>query len=194
MEAKQLLRNRFATAYADHADPPQPPDCPGTMLLGAYVPPGEGDAEICHGFSYRWLVASGRMPIHPDVSPVGGNYNGHIMKPVFFPFPRPHYPPVRVARTLQVQAGDLIGFFDGPYLMHSLIAEDQTHWFGANNFGCFGSDAGRTRVDMTIQGSRWINADGRKNADNELLDDGGHVWRHFGQGGAVVAVYRRDFS
>jgi len=190
MEAKQLLRNRFGQIYVNHADPPEPAGCPGTTLLGTYVPPGEGQMEICHAFSYRWLVASGRLPIHDDPSPSTGPFNGGAMRPILFPYPRPYYAPVRVGGVLQVQAGDVIGFFDpqpanpAP-LAHSLVARDATHWYGANNLGCFGNSLGRSEVDLNHYQGRWLDQAGHSDDRNQ--------WRT-PTGAQLVAVYRRDFS
>ena len=190
MEAKQLLRNRFGRAYTDHADPPEPAGCPGTMLMGTYVPPGEGQMEICHAFSYRWLVASGHLPGDGNPSPTTGPFNGGAMRPILFPFPRPYYPPVRVGGVLQVQAGDVIGFFDpqpanpAP-LAHSLVAKDATHWYGANNLGCFGNALGRAEMDMNHYQGRWLDEAGHPDDRNRWQTP---------TGASLVVVYRRDFA
>ena len=59
MEAKQTLKNLFHRAFPE-SDPPKPATCPGDLILGIYVPEGEGHTEICHGFAYRWVIAAGK--------------------------------------------------------------------------------------------------------------------------------------
>lgn len=171
MEAKQILQNKRRAAYADHADPSQPAGCPGTTLLGTYVPPnppqpggapGSNDAdEICHQFSYRWLVASGRLPYAPEYGDAGNRlFPNDVARRVLFPpvsAPALAYQPANLGGHLMVRAGDLIGVFtvEGPRgLQHSLIAEAPNCWVGANNTATFGERLGRTKV--VPLGHRWV--------------------------------------
>jgi len=177
METKQRLRN--ATGYLPYPnDPLLPGGCLGTTLLGTYVPPApEGVGEICHGFTYRWLVARGKLP---ETRPaLGAGWNGVVMAPVLFPNGVNTYAAARAGGVLQVQAGDLVGFYDPNTLLlqHTVIVEGQNLWFGANNAGTFQKPIGRTQVNLNAvpMGYAWI--------------DGGNQWQT--PLGTCDVVYRR---
>lgn len=172
MEAKQALRNNFGQVHGQPV-PAAPPACPGSAIGGVYVPPGEGNAEICHGFAYRWAIAAGKL--RETVSAARGMaYNGGNMLPVLYPGGGAAYPAARAGGVLQIQAGDIIGMFNGMALGHSLIAEGPNLWFSANNAGTFGMGVGRQRVDVNAAfpvigmihtgwvgaGSQWMRPDG----------------------------------
>ncbi len=178
MEAKQFLHNKYHQAV-NTPDPPMPVGCPGTTLLGVYVPEGEGHVEICHGFAYRWFIAAGRIDENPTLPAVGGSYNSATVPPVLYPLGFAGYPAARVGGAMQLQAGDVVAMFSGvaagaPSLGHSLIAETATTWFSANNAGTFGVGTGRTRIDTTQNfgviaghqvgwigaGNQWMRPDG----------------------------------
>ena len=113
-----------------------------STVLGTYVPDhGNPHAEICHSFVYRWLIARGLIT---------GNYadpltelNGVTALPLVWPA---HGAPARAGGAIQVNAGDIVGFWNGPNLVHSMVAVTSTSWFGANNQGCFGTGTGRTLI------------------------------------------------
>lgn len=158
MEAKQALRNNFNQNFAGN-NPLPPPNCPGTTLLGVYVPEGEGQVEICHAFAYRWAVAAGKiredaaLPARKD----GAAYNPGTVMPVLYPRGYNSLLPARVNGAIQLQPGDIVAMFvvpappHPPSLGHSLIAETATTWFSANNAGTFGVGTGRSRIDTTGQ-------------------------------------------
>ncbi|MEZ5355053.1 MAG: hypothetical protein R2762_20650 [Bryobacteraceae bacterium] len=153
MEAKQMLANRFHQNYPG-ANPPIPPNCPGDTILGVYVPPGEGQVEICHGFAYRWAIAAGRIAENPLVPTTGVTaFNAQNMTPVLYPLGFNGYPAARAGGVMQVQAGDIVAMFtvlpapNPPALGHSLIAETPTIWFSANNAGTFGVGTGRSQIN-----------------------------------------------
>ncbi len=147
METRQFLRNEFLQVPYP-TDPPMPVGTLGDTILATYVPPGEGHAEICHGFTYRWLVAKGKLPLRVAATGIV-SFGAVASEAVLFPAGVAGYPSARTGGALQVQTGDLIGMFTGQALSHSLIAETPTSWFSANNAGCFGTTTGRTRVDLT---------------------------------------------
>lgn len=171
MEAKQMLQNHSGLPYADHADPPAPPTVLpgaagpyvtlGTTVAGTYVPSpdSEPSSEICHHFSYRWLVANGRMPPDPGDPTMQSLPDSFRMRRILFPLPMNRYPPVKMGAFLMVRPGDLIGFFglDGGegFLQHSLIAVSSGYWFGANNLGTFGTTTGRSGVQVFPNSPQW---------------------------------------
>jgi hypothetical protein len=181
MEARQGLRNIHQQRYPQF-DPHPPGSYPGVTIDGIYVPQAN-PMEICHGFTFRWAVAAGRLPPNPAMTGLG-NHGGAVMGPVLFPLGAAAYPAARVGGALQVQAGDIIGMFDAALqLGHSLIAESPNLWFSANNVGAFGGNVGRSRVDVNaaygIYGGQqcgWIGA--------------GNQWRRPDNIVATV-VYRR---
>lgn len=153
MEAKQALHNNHGQVFPQ-PDPLMPPLCPGVVLNGIYVPEGEGHAEICHGFAYRWAVAAGKMPLNPAL-PARKNYgvfNPANSTPVLYPAGYAAYLPARVNGVMQTQPGAIVGMFlvvppQLPELKHSLIAETASAWYSANNVGSFGVGTGRSRID-----------------------------------------------
>jgi hypothetical protein len=154
MEAKQMLLNKFQ-GIAPHNDPPAPAAYPGDTILGTYVPPDRQNPqmEICHGFTYRWLIARGN--INETISAANSPFNDG-MENILFPGGRDAYQPARAGGVLQVQPGDLVGFFatepqEPQQFAHSLIVVDQNTWFGANNQGCFGLGTGRKKVNFVAQ-------------------------------------------
>jgi hypothetical protein len=190
MEAKQILENRYHVVFP-HPHPPMPPNCPGTELLGVYVPEGEGHIEICHGFAYRWAIASGMIP-EDHALPARSNFgafNAANSTPVLYPAGYAGYPAARIGGVMQTQPGDIVAMFvvppppHPPSLGHSLIAETATVWFSANNAGTFGVGTGRSRIDTAgvfgvIAGHHvgWVGA------TNQWMRPDGH---------AVSVVYRR---
>ena len=155
METRQMLQNRYHQAPAMPA-PQMPPGCPGTLLLGVYVPEGEGHVEICHAFAYRWFIAAGRMEENPALPAVGGAYNAATVPPAAYPLGVAGYPAARVGGVIALQPGDLISMWTVPGPMggaaslgHSLIAQTSTTWFSANNAGTFGVGTGRSIIDTT---------------------------------------------
>lgn len=190
MEVRQVALNHFNNKISTLA-PIMPPDCPGDVLLDIYVPAGEGHTEICHGFSYRWVVAAGKMEESAALSTKSGTaYNAESVVDVLYPGGFKSYQPARVNGVMQVQPGDLIGMFALPAkeagviaLGHSLIAETQTTWFSANNAGTFATGTGRSRIDTTGTFEKfgkfqvgWI--------------DNGNQWRR-PDGEVLHVVYRR---
>lgn len=190
MEARQFLANRHHQAFPQQ-NPSMPAGCPGTELLGIYVPEGEGHVEICHAFAYRWAIAAGKMPESPALPArrSSGSYNAANVTPVLYPAGYTGYPPVRAGGVLQTQPGDIIAMFDNPNppqqmkLGHSLIAETASIWFSANNAGTFGVGTGRTRINTAgpfpvIAGNQvgWVGA------GNQWLRPDGQI---------VHVVYRR---
>lgn len=169
MEAKQALKDNFNQNFPGNN--PQPPqNCPGTTLLGVYVPEGEGQMEICHGFAYRWAVAAGKIPEDLVITARRGTtYNGTNMMRVLYPGGYNTLLPARVGGMMQLQAGDIIALFtppihrgQGPALAHSLIAKTATTWFSANNAGTFGVGTGRTEINTTQNfghGCGWLGND-----------------------------------
>jgi hypothetical protein len=186
MEAKQGLKNRFGLVYAQ-PDPTEPETYPGDTINGFYVPQGEGIGEICHGFSYRWAVAAGKINTE-EVSAVTKLYfghNGNNMLERLFPGGVNHYPPARVGIDVQIQTGDIIGIFENVSLVHSLIARTDVKWFGANNQGCFGLPLGRTKVNITkAEQGHWTNT------VPEEQDEPAHRWTTPNRARLLV-VYRR---
>jgi hypothetical protein len=164
METKQFLKNKFHKQLLT-PDPPMPGGCPGTLLLGVFVPEGEGQVEICHGFAYRWAIASGKILETPTVPASNGripNAGGAAMDPILYPAvggnPASHagLQPARAGGAMQLQAGDIVAMYampaggpGAPQLGHSLIAESATVLFSANNAGTFGVGTGRSRIDTT---------------------------------------------
>lgn len=115
-----------------------------SIVLGTWVPdPGINPGnEICHDFVYRWLIASGRITgKYPDplktLSPM-------VARQLLFPLAGR---PARANGIIKVTPGSIIGFWEGPCLMHSMIAVSPTSWIGANNTGCFGTSGGRIQVN-----------------------------------------------
>jgi len=199
MEAKQRLRNIFHVAYPGR-NPNEPAHCPGDTVLGFYVPAAAGNPhmEICHGFSYRWLIAAGKLQ-EQGVAAHQPTFNADNMVGILFPprntghplpaKPRGHHR-VRRNGALQVRPGDLIGFFAVDHreqiqFAHSLICKTNTRWFGANNAGCFGTVTGRTEVDPTR-----VRAG---NTDYGWDVNGGNIWRT-PTGTEYYVVYRRQFT
>jgi hypothetical protein len=160
MEAKQFIRNNFHQNIA-YPDPPMPGGCPGTVLLGIYVPPGEEHREICHGFAYRWAVAAGKMAENAVLPAAAGQFNPMTATPVLYPLGAAGYPAARAGGVIALQPGDIVVMFTPPQdppgtiqpgvsvLGHSLIAETPTTWFSANNSGTFGVGTGRSQIDTT---------------------------------------------
>jgi hypothetical protein len=153
MEAKQMLHNRHGQVF-HRPDPPMPPGCPGVQLCGVYVPEGEGHAEICHGFAYRWAVAAGRIPLSPllPARRPHAAFNAENSTPVLYPFGYGGYQPARAGGVMLTQPRDIVGMFavnppGAPVLGHSLIAETATVWYSANNTGTFAVGTGRSRID-----------------------------------------------
>jgi hypothetical protein len=151
MEAKQLLKNAFhQVPYPD--DPPEPPGCPGSTVLGVYVPLVIREtSEICHGFAYCWLVAAGKLPLTAPVKGKALGYENALH--ILYLGGVGDFQPARVDGVEQFAAGDLIGMFEGQTLVHSLIALSRTQMFSANNTGTFGVAQGRRLIDFT-QGFR----------------------------------------
>jgi hypothetical protein len=183
MEAKQMLLNRFKGLLSNPA-PTMPSSCPGNVVLGVYIPPGEGGGEICHRFSYRWAIAAGKT--QETVPPVSLDFTNS--EETLFPLGVELYPDARTNGQMNVQAGDIIGMFSRQNghvaLQHSLVAVTNTIWFGANNTGTFGVGLGRTEVDITnlsalaLQaGAGWVGND--------------NVWKCAGTGMLVHVVFRR---
>jgi hypothetical protein len=182
IEVRQVARNNFSNQLPG-LDPIMPPDCPGDVLIGVYVPAGEGHTEICHGFAYRWAVAAGKLKETGALSTRPNTaYNGESVANVLYPAGFNIYPPARVNGVIQVQPGDLIGMFAVPAaaagvaaLGHSLIAETPTTWFSANNAGTFATGTGRSRIDTAGafpafaghqvgwigNGNQWMRPDGQ---------------------------------
>ncbi len=183
MEAKQLLANRHHHAFPQ-PNPPVPPVCPGTTLLGVYVPEAEGHLEICHGFAYRWAIAAGKIPESPALQArgnIGTAFNAANSTPILYPAGYAGYPAARAGGVMQTQPGDIVAMFVvppaplPPYLGHSLIAETSTTWYSANNAGTFGVGTGRTRIDTADDfeafdghqtgwvgaGNQWMRPDGQ---------------------------------
>ncbi len=112
------------------------------MVLGTYVPDhATPHAEICHSFVYRWLIARGFIT---------GNYpdplvelNTQTAPPILWPV---HGAAARTLGNIHVQAGDIVGFWNGATLVHSMVAITPTSWYGANNQGCFGVGTGRVQI------------------------------------------------
>jgi hypothetical protein len=186
MEAKQMIRNTYhQDVNARWADPPMPAGCPGDVVLGVYVPPGEGSNEVCHRFAYRWAVAAGKMRETGGVEAAAGGGNGDTMGPVLYPGGFASLAAARANRMTNVQAGDIIAMYEirpvplSPLLGHSLIALTATHWFGANNVQTFATAPGRTEVDVTAPKppARWV--------------DGGNRWKRAVDDGVVSVVFRR---
>jgi hypothetical protein len=171
MEAKQLIRNVWGTGKLldDDDDPPIPDDCPGTTLLGVYVPEGEEikTREICHGFAYRWLVAAGKLR---ETIPAGKGLSTFNNQSSLFLYPGGvgAYPAARVGGVVQLQPGDLVGMFLQGELGHSLIAVTPMHWFASNNAGTFGVGVGRTLIDFN-QGFPQMGGGPAKMVDGELV-------------------------
>jgi len=116
------------------------------MLLYTWVPEDAANphAEICHAFVYRWLIGCKLFSPTENTDPIDGPFNG-TMKPILWP---EGGKPVRVAGVNKVNAGDIVGFFDGNgAFVHSMVAETPTQWVGANNQGCFGTGTARTTID-----------------------------------------------
>lgn len=181
IEAKQALNNLYHIQFP-HPNPPMPPGCPGTELLGVYVPEGEGHVEICHGFAYRWAIAAGKIA-ESAALPARRNmtaFNGQNCKPVLYPAALHSYPLARAGGVMRTQPGDIIAMFVAPrppepgVLGHSLIAATATAWFSANNAGTFGVGTGRSRIDTAAAfpniagyqmgwvgaGNKWMRPDG----------------------------------
>ncbi len=137
-----------------------------SMVLGTYVPDhATPHAEICHSFVYRWFIACGLIT---------GNYpdplvelNTHTAPPILCAV---HGAAVRPNANIHVQAGDIVGF-----------------WNGANNQGCFGVGTGRVQVANVNGGFP-----GNQIA-NPLLRLGwvgnGNQWRSMG-GTVLTVTYR----
>ena len=182
METKQFLANRYNQRFTQ-PNPPMSTTCPGTELLGIYVPEGEGHVKICHAFAYRWAIAAGKMTESPALPARkrSGSYNAANVTPVLYPAGFTGYASVRVGGAMQTQPGDIIAMFDNPNppqpmkLGHSLIAETASIWFSANNAGTFGVGTGRTRIDTASAfpviagfqvgwvgtGNQWMRPDGQ---------------------------------
>jgi hypothetical protein len=114
-----------------------------TMVLGTWVPiPGNNPHnEICHTFVYRWLIGRGLIT---------GNYpdplrelNTFTAPPILWPSPGGA---ARVNGGITVTPGQIVGFWNGHQLVHSMIAVTPTSWIGANNAGCFGVATGRVQI------------------------------------------------
>jgi hypothetical protein len=109
-----------------------------STVPGTYVPNhANPHSEVCHSFVYRWLIARGRIT---------GNYpdplqelNGFSGKRLLF---TPPGMPARSGGIIQAHPGDIVGFWDGPALVHSMVVVTPTSWSGANNSGCFGVPMG----------------------------------------------------
>jgi hypothetical protein len=157
-----------------------------TMVLGTWVPDlgRSPHHEICHTFVYRWLIGRGLIT---------GNYpdplqelNGDTALPILWPSPGG---PARVNGNITVLPGQIIGFWQGHRLVHSMVAETPTAWVGANNAGCFGVTTGRTRIANVNGGFP-----GALIA-NPALRAGwvgnGNQWRT--AGGGLVTVTKRSF-
>lgn len=154
METKQMLRNLFH-APAPANDPPMPQNFPVNIVLGVYVPPGEGHGEICHAFAYRWAVAAGRIREHPDF-PARNAIPTDDVPRVLYPLGYAHYPAARAGGVIALQPGDIVAMFavrpnHPPALGHSLIAlAPPTTWFSANNAGTFGVGTGRSEINTLL--------------------------------------------
>ena len=118
-----------------------------TTVAGTYVPNhAYPHSEICHSFVYRWLIARGRITgNYPDPLP---ELNGISGKRILF---TPPGMPARTGGIIQALPGNIIGFWDGMTLVHSMVVITPNSWFGANNAGCFGVGTGRTRI-MDVNG------------------------------------------
>jgi hypothetical protein len=181
MEAKQALANRYHQVLP-YPNPLMPFGCPGTELLGIYVPDGGGHREICHAFAYRWAIAAGKIRETPTLPArrYVGTFNAANSTPVLYPAGYAGYPPARIRGVMQTQPGDIIAMFVVPppphpaSLGHSLIAETATVWFSANNAGTFGVGTGRSQIDTARafpvigeihvgwvgEGNQWMRPDG----------------------------------
>jgi|WetSurMetagenome_2_1015567.scaffolds.fasta_scaffold121151_1 hypothetical protein len=194
MEAKQLLKNNFLQSYSlkDIPEPSEPAGCPGTTLLGTYVPPG-GAGEVCHAFTYRWLVARGWLRIDArcdpsnatvSIGPDSFKFRPELMKEILFPLANTIQPvssvyhKVMENKILKIQRGDLVGFFNPHGLQHTMIVKDANKWFGVNNLGCF-KDMGSERREVEVRSSdpAWV----------------GDQWKHALQGGILDVVFRRFY-
>jgi hypothetical protein len=158
METKQLIRNQFHQNIA-YPTSTKPVNSPGDVLLNIFVPPSpDGNMEICHGFAYRWAVASGKMAEHAAQPAMGGNWSGAHVAPYLYPgFPANNHP-ARVGGLMQTQPGDIISMWTPAVIQHgvvvapralghSLIAETPTNWYSANNAGTFGLGVSRSYAD-----------------------------------------------
>ena len=112
-----------------------------TMVLGTWVPDVAGhplDHEVCHSFVYRWLIGRGIFRgNYPDPLTELDNLSG---RQLLWPTPGGA---ARHNGVIQVRAGHIVGFWDGPNLTHSMIAITATSWIGTRNQTTFGVQPGR---------------------------------------------------
>lgn len=154
------------------------------IVLGTNVPEvSNPHAEICHTFVYRFLIARGIYKgSYPDPKTELNDITGAaLLWPVMGA-------PARTGGALRiVLPGDIIGFFDGDHLVHSMVAITFNSWVGANNAGCFGTGTGRTIINDVNGGFAGALI------PNESLRMGwvgtGNQWRTMG--GKIVNVFYR---
>jgi len=182
-EAKQFCRNNFKMNYPS-VDPLWKDSYPGTEIEDSngtkiYVPAPKQSDEICHQFTYRWLVASGKIacrdPYKLDL-PDAGQAQAAI-----FPGNIEECSPVRTGGMMQTTRGDIIGFYNiyeshplievagkkrpspdavrAVMFQHSMVARNNTVWVGSNNNTCFGVSG--DRQDVKLNDSLW---NGQENA------------------------------
>lgn len=209
MEAKQALCNNFGGVPV-HFDPPEPANCPGTTLLGVYVPPGPHN-EICHNFAYRWAIAAGTMQADPARDPNSdAGVNAGSMTPVLYPGANglAGLPAARRNGVVLLEPGDIVAMYtvagNQTFLGHSLIAKTSTTWFSANNVGTFGNvGTGRSEVD-TLDDFGVVPVQSKNQRDpitGEIVGDkhydvvgwtgDDNLWIRHADGEAVRVVYRR---
>lgn len=154
------------------------------IVLGTNVPEvNNPHSEICHTFVYRYLIAKG---IYKGAYPnPKSELNDNTGAALLWPFKGL---PARSGGALRiVLPGDIIGFFDGNRLVHSMVAITFNSWVGANNAGCFGTGTARTIIDNVNHGFPG------SLIPNESLRLGwvgtGNQWRTMG--GKLVDVFYR---
>jgi hypothetical protein len=142
-----------------------------SYVFGTHIPDHHSpQTEICHSFVYRWLIASGVFTgNYPD--PLV-EYNGIQAKSLLWQFTGN---PARINDVIQVRPGDIVGFWDGPWLMHSMIAITSTSWIGSNNGGCFSDNRiGRIEIqninsllfDGNVRNYGWIGSENQWHSVN----------------------------
>jgi hypothetical protein len=104
----------------------------------------EGGGETCHVFCYRWLLQAKR--ITGKVPKAGETMDAQ--RAIAYLGVRSTDAPARVNGELALEAGDVVSFWLGDKLVHTMIAEQPDSWVGMNNGGCFaGGGTSRQRFD-----------------------------------------------
>lgn len=111
-----------------------------TIISGTQVPDGPGAIEVCHHFTVAVLKAKGALGPGENDTP-----NPQEAQALLFPGGAVGYSSARTNGNITVQAGAIVGFWNEGQLQHSMFAETQTTWWGANNTSVFGSPGGRFR-------------------------------------------------